>query len=363
MKIILLLAFLLITGCMQQQTLPEAGFSSSLGDKPIHYRVAPWKHNAKGAYTIIFDDYCFDEAHGIQDYAAPEADKRGIKIGFGVVAEACDTEEWAKARSMIANGHEIINHSYSHRCGSLQTPWCTEVWTDDEVTQEIDQAAAEIAQHTGVKPIFFIFPYDLHTPAKIEHLRNQGYIGTRAGQKQALNPPGFTDPFALNFDVKFPPESIDGQGFTLNEYIDAAIAKGELAFRAVHGVNDQSWGTTSLQELREHFDYIQVRNARYDLWTDTISAIIRYDQARANCLLHTGVADGVQWMKVTGNTATCPHHTELSFILQLPKNSRIMDEQETPVPLINNTYTLKAGSTYRVLVDKHALEGSMESKK
>lgn len=355
MKIILPLLLILLCACSNSSKNTNALINSELidagtGSAIIRYQITPWKFNAKGAYAIIFDDYCFDEAHGIQDYAAPEADQRGIRIGFGVVAGSCNDDEWAKARGMIANGHEIINHSYSHRCGTLQAPWCTDTWRDSEVTQEIDQAQKAIIENTGTKPDFFIFPFDLHTPKKIQHLKEYGYIGTRGGFKQMLNPADFDDPFALNFDVKYPPENLDMQGYSLNAFVDLAIAKGGMAFREVHGVEDQSWGSTPLKNIRDHFDYVQEKNKTYQLWTDTISTIIRYREARKYCQLNTGIDNGVHWARLTGDKKLCPANNEVSLLAQKQsaKNIAFIDPEGTAAPVINSTHLLKTGVTYTV---------------
>ncbi len=312
-----------------------------------NHEIAHWKHDAKGAYSIIFDDYCMDGAHGIQDYAAPEADKRGIMFGFGVITSLCNEHEWQRAREMIAAGHEAVNHSHTHRCGIVQDPWCTDEWTDAEVDVEMDLSTRLLKQHTGVQPQFFIFPYDLFTPGKVEHLRSIGYAGARAGKKQALNPPDFTEPFALNFDVKFPPDSLAMQGFGLNEYVDEAIATGQFAFRAFHGVDDESWGALKLQELQEHFDYLQRKQANYQLWVATITDVINYNRARRECRLQGGADEQGVWLRLDSD-AGCPEQVALSVILPASSAIDIVSGQGESVPAINGTYTLLTGQSYRV---------------
>lgn len=80
-------------------------------DADLKVTLATWKNAQASAYSIIFDDYCDDGTQGIQDYADTIAHNRGIPIGFGVITSQCDATEWQRAREMISNGHEIINHT------------------------------------------------------------------------------------------------------------------------------------------------------------------------------------------------------------------------------------------------------------
>lgn len=74
-----------------------------------------WKNAARSSYSIIFDDFCSDSVSGIQGQADSLAANRGIPIGFGIITNHCDDQEWKHAREMITKGHEAINHNY--RCG------------------------------------------------------------------------------------------------------------------------------------------------------------------------------------------------------------------------------------------------------
>jgi len=350
MKYIAIPIIILLLGCTSEKSAQADIHTqvSSLESIKATYQVATWKHNAKGAYAIIFDDYCMN-AQGIQDHAAPEAEQRGLVIGFGVVTSFCDAHEWQRAREMIAAGHEVINHSHTHRCGELRSPWCVDVWSDADVDMEIDQPANLIQTHTGTRPGFFIFPFDIFTQQKINHLRAAGYLGSRTGEKQKLTAANFTDPFTeLNFDVKFPVESASSQKYGLNEYVDVAIAKGQFAFREVHGVDDQSWGRLTLEELRNHFDYVQTKVQSYELWVATISDVIRYNQARRLCHLQSGSDHQGDWVGITGDAPVCHAGVALSLLFSGSSGVQLNDSQGALVEPVNGTYSLLTGETYRI---------------
>lgn len=347
----LLLSAFFLSGCLDQSSLQSTAgtLNAKLNALVASHQITTWKNNARGAYSIIFDDYCIEGTQGIQDHAAPEAEQRGLVIGFGVVTSYCDAHEWQRAREMIAAGHEIINHSHTHRCGLLSAPWCVDVWSDTDVDKEIDQPAKLIEANTGHYPTFFIFPFDLFTPAKIQHLRVSGYVGTRAGQKRQLTSADFSDPFTqLNFDVKFPPESVSEQRFGLNEFVDMAIASGQLAFREVHGVADQSWGHLSLEELTNHFDYVRAKVQSNELWVATISTIIRYNQSRRLCHLQAGVDSQGGWMQITGDDPICHSGVELSVVFPDAAGVQLKTPRGGLLHVVHGTYNLAVGETYRV---------------
>ena len=315
------------------------------------FAIAPWKNNAKGAYSIIFDDYCVDNAYGIQDHVEREANARGIKIGFAVVAGNCEEPEWQRAREMIANGHEVINHSWSHRCG-IPEPWCKEfnidVWGKVDFDLEIDQATDVIEKNTRVRPKFYVFPYDLFTDGMIVRLKELGYWGARTGEKMKLTPQAATDPYALNYDVQFPEGSKDQQAYSLNEYVDAAIASGDLALRELHGVNDTSWGSISLKTLISHFEHIKLKIDLHAIWVAPISEIILYRHARKHCSIKLTKEQAVSQMKISGDSEYCKADVELSVLAKGFEAYILKDASGNEIRPVNGAYTLKSNASYSI---------------
>ncbi len=311
--------------------------------------IATWHHNAKAAYSMIFDDFCFDAVHGIYTHAADEAKLRNIPFGFGIVAGSCDKKEWGIARKLLVNGHEPINHSFSHKCAVYGEGWCEDLWGETDINKEIDQARQLITENTGFKPSFFIFPYDTYTPKMIEHLKSAGYLGTRGGQKKHVNTSKFTDTFKLNFDVKAPPESADLQGYSLNQYVDKAIESQGFAFREFHGVNDNSWGMTPLEELQDHFDYLVGKRNSFDVWIANISVVIRYHNAREHCKLMIDQHNESVWFQALPSEAVefCPLGQPLTILSDKP-NLHIVDDRGNTVESINGAYEIKAGVRYDI---------------
>jgi hypothetical protein len=236
---------------------------------------ATWKENRVAAYTLVHDDFGDVTTAGITQYADTIAHQRGIKFVFGAITSSCDSQDWVDSKRLIAHGHEIINHSHSHRC-AVNTGWCTNVYGPADYHLELDTSTAWIERGSGHRPRFFIHPYDLYTDSIINHLKFLKYLGARSGQYSQMNKPSFTDFFRLNFFV-FDPVSTLAQ---LNETVDAVLSDGSYAVRELHGVEDWSWGKVTLADYRAHLDYIKTKMDLKQLWTATFSEVITYKMQR-----------------------------------------------------------------------------------
>ena len=237
---------------------------------------ATWKNNNKAAYVIIHDDYGDVTTPGIVQHADNEAFTRDIKLTFGAITSVCEPGDWTNAKNMIAHGHECINHSHSHYCAQ-PVSWCpSQVYTPADFSTELGLSTDLIRSNTGVAPRFYIHPYDLSTDEVINYLKGLGYLGTRAGNQEAVNSADFTDPYRLNYHV-FQPTSNLAQ---LNAAIDAGVTSGGLILRELHGVEDGSWATVSLANYRSHLDYVKSKMNEKLIWSATITDVLTYKMQR-----------------------------------------------------------------------------------
>lgn len=245
--------------------------------------IAPWKGGAAGAYTVTMDDFCADHIKGIQNHADTMFHNRGLPMAFGALMGECDEADWKIAERMIGHGHELMNHSWTHACGRAGLDWCQPYWGPDKYSLEIDKSTQVAEDRLKIKVRFFIFPYDEWEPHKLEYLKQKGYLGARTGIKGAVTPGDFKDGFNLNFDVNWPRSDArrwEFQKFTLDGYIDAALAKGGWAIRETHGVNDSSWGYLLPDELRSHLDYAKQKKDLGLLWVAGPTEILKYRKQR-----------------------------------------------------------------------------------
>ncbi|WP_228028193.1 carbohydrate-binding protein [Chitinibacter fontanus] len=262
-------------------------------------QVSTWKNGAKGAYSLVHDDYCSmyyanDPYIKIID---PELTKRGLVASFGMITSNCSDQHWAAAKEFMAHGHEIVSHSRSH-----PNPYIP----DASLETEMNGATADMAAKLdGYKPSYFIWPGDVASTKAIEFLKAQpNFIGGRAthlvdgsGPNNAVdyttmpagvNPANFDNPYRIKWDLF----TADGKwslypmgSEILNLHIDAAINQGGWATRTSHSVDTGYYETIPLDRYTKHLDYAKAKVDAGELWMDTPSNVIKYRYARDFCKL------------------------------------------------------------------------------
>jgi peptidoglycan/xylan/chitin deacetylase (PgdA/CDA1 family) len=255
--------------------------------------IAPFRYDATGAYTLIHDDFGADYARGIEEYIDTMNFNRKLPICFAAITGQCDKQDWKKANELIAHGHQILNHTMSHKCGQPQS-WCTfGDWNEKDFPVEIDQSTDLILKNTGKHPAFFVFPFDLFTDTMIAYLRAKHYVGARAGKQGTLNNPDLNDPFMLNYTVFRPGEPLS----KLNEMANKAIQTKSWAIRVMHGIEDESWAHITAAEYATHLDYLQKEVQQHHLWMATLSDIVTYQYNKQ--LIEIKIAEQNQKGQVT----------------------------------------------------------------
>ena len=248
-------------------------FLNPLSSQTPTASFATWKDNKKAAYTIIHDDYS-DYVTGIYQYADPIATTRGIKLCFGAITSACGPTEWTKARTMMSHGHECVNHSHNHLCGGSASQ-CSGLATygPANFATELDLSTQLIETNTGVRPRFFIHPYDASSGAILNYLTSIGYLGSRAGSQLITNTSSFTNFMNLNYYV------YDGTAAalaSLNTAVNSAISSGGYAVREFHGIADGSWAAMTVANYTSHLDYVKTKITDGSLWSATATEAITY---------------------------------------------------------------------------------------
>jgi peptidoglycan/xylan/chitin deacetylase (PgdA/CDA1 family) len=240
---------------------------------------ATWKDNKKAAYTIIHDDFG-SAVPSIFTEADPIATARGIKICFGAITNSCSPTDWANARTMIAHGHECVNHTHNHKCGGPAST-CTGVPTygPAQFAEELDISTQFIQVNTGVRPLFLVHPFDSYSSEILNHLNNNlGYLGSRAGISGSPNSKDFTNFMTLNF------AAFDGSAAavaSLRSTLDGTInVEGGYLVNEFHGIEDASAGPIKRADYIAHLDYVKTKIADGSIWSATASEAITYKMQR-----------------------------------------------------------------------------------
>ncbi|MFT6715618.1 MAG: hypothetical protein ACJA0Q_000245 [Saprospiraceae bacterium] len=274
--------------------------------------IANWKNNAKGAYSIIHDDYGNSGVDGIWQYADTIASNRGLKFTFGAISGDCEEArningysspyDYAKNVMMAQHDHEIINHSHTHTCAVARgwspcgaTGWGEMVGSPMWNT-ELNTSHTSIIAGTGFQPRYFIYPYDQFTDAANAELYSKGYIGSRTGwHADGIHTPFYKNGYEANDENLFKPDasgffrtsvqvfdnidqgnSESGQTAELNSVADNAIANNEWGNRELHNVGAGGWGSVLVTAYRDHLNYVQSKVSSGDLWMPTVSEALTY---------------------------------------------------------------------------------------
>jgi peptidoglycan/xylan/chitin deacetylase (PgdA/CDA1 family) len=265
---------------------------SNLSAQTPSASITTWKDDRKSAYTIVHDDW--GNTPGVYDFAFPLANARGIKFSFGAITSICDDTEWAQARAMIAQGHECINHSHSHKC-AICSPAASSCRTADygcgdgptfsaaDFATELTLSDNLILQNTGKKARFFIFPYDRFTSEANDFLANSlNYLGGRSGLREIVNEPDFAAPFYQHFYVYGP-----GNQTTvaeLNAAVNEAINTGSYVMREFHevgaGSEENSWGRISVPDYTSHLNFLKTKMDAKLVWSATNTEVMTYKMQR-----------------------------------------------------------------------------------
>jgi len=266
--------------------------------------IARWKNNAKGAYSIIHDDFGDPSVDGIQNFADSMNANRGLKMTFGAITSTC---EWRSinwkgtprnmyyvAKEMIElHGHEIINHSHTHSCAinssncggiGVNHAWSTTI--PHKMDIEITQSTNSIKNNTGYTPRYYIYPYDQFSTISNNFLKNSGYIGSRTGAYNAAESPNFApdnDGFFRNaFVVDVENQNGIVKAVRLNYWVDHAINNQTWVCRELHNVGNSGWGHVTVDEYRNHLNHVKQKVDLNDLWVGTISEILTYQIQKIN---------------------------------------------------------------------------------
>ena len=155
--------------------------------------IATWQNNAKGAYSMIMDDFPGSWTPGIEQIADTMLANRGLAVSIATIVTHCTSAKWQVARDMVSRGHRIECHSWNH----LQS------WGPTEFAKEVDSALAAIDRNVpNQKCLFYAFPYDSYDDVKVNYLRTKGILGCRSGGWGANpNPYNLSDPFRPKYQV------------------------------------------------------------------------------------------------------------------------------------------------------------------
>ena len=157
----------------QSDHRPMASLSLDLDNLWTYLKIHGDEWESRPSYLDTFTPYMLEAL-----------DQLGVSITFFIVGADADRDENAQAlRSIVDAGHEIGNHSYEHE------PWL-QLYSDEQLEEEIDRAHDAIKKATGVAPVGFRGPGFSWSPNLLRILADRNY------QFDASTLPTFLGPLA-----------------------------------------------------------------------------------------------------------------------------------------------------------------------
>lgn len=237
----------------------------------------PWPEGKKAALSLSFDD-----ARASQVLVGKELFRRlNVKATFYVNPAPVETylDDW---KEMVADGHEIGNHTVYHPCtGNFN--WSRHKALEDysiySMKQELLSAQQQIHSMLGVTPVSFAYTCGNTYVGRGTATRSmvpliaELFESGRGWLNEAPNDPQFMD-MAQVMGTK-----MDNQSFEeLKEKIDQAVAHGHWLVLAGHEIGKRGSQTTYVEFLEAVISYAQ--DPANGIWLAPVGEVARYVQAQ-----------------------------------------------------------------------------------
>lgn len=233
----------------------------------------PWPGGIRCAVSLVFDDARFTQI----DKGIPLLNKYGVKATFYVSPERLlqRVGDW---KQVVANGHEIGNHTMTHPCTgnyAFSRDNALEEYDLKRIAEEIDQANAFILAELNVKAKSFAYPCGQKFVGRGNNVKSyvplvaDRFLSGRGWLDEDSN-----DPRICDFSQLLCMES-DGKSFEqLKALINKTAAEGDWLILAGHEMADSGYQTTSLSTLEALCQYAQ--DTANGIWLDTVEHIATF---------------------------------------------------------------------------------------
>jgi len=240
------------------------------GTKSFH-----WPEGKRVAVSLSFDDGRASQV----DTGLGVINPTGVKVTFfvnpGGEAFRSRIEGWKRA---VDSGHEIASHSMSHPCTG-NFPWsrsnALENYTLDQMSQQLDDANAQIEKLLGVHAVTFAYPC------------GQKFVGSGPGMKsyvpligqKFLVGRGYLDEY-YNDPVFCDLAQASGTAFDDTDYIDMvkhvnkAAEQGGWVIFVGHDIGQKAFQVTDTIALAALCRYLH--DPANGVWVDTVKNIGEY---------------------------------------------------------------------------------------
>lgn len=307
--------------------------------------------------------YTFDDGPGSSFEIADMFESRGLRATFYIVPGTVEAGEWASWRGLLQKGHEISNHSMTHKVDMGQPDangeWAgenqTALATPEQLEDQINSSHQILSDRLGPRLMTFAFPWHSWTPeayetAMVNHFDvrsrewgkdeyvfsffDHAHEGTKEEQDEELKDPAIR-------------AKIDAAALQrARTQLEQAVKNGHWFVAAGHGIYadpslglEEGWSPISKNFLETHLN--DAVNYAPRLWVDTYLNVSRYLHCSTKLTPKvSNTASGQVSLSLEGNLSakdsracTEPLTVSLPLTKQNAQGLSAHDEEGKAVPL------------------------------
>jgi peptidoglycan-N-acetylglucosamine deacetylase len=269
LSVLVAMAFLCVT-LLSAQTAGTKAPQTSSDDVSKSFS---WPQGKRAAVSLSFDDARLSQI----DTGLALFRRLDVKVTFYVVPEAVEKrlQGW---KDVVADGHEIANHTLTHPCTG-NYPFSRHNALEDydltKMAEQIDGANEQIQKLLGVKPVDFAYPCGLkfvgrgldvrsYVPLVAERFQSgRGYLD------ESPNDPTFVD-FSQAMGTSF--DDLDFQ--QMKKVVDEASKNGSWVIFVGHEIGQRAHQTTDVIALEALCAYL--KDPANGIWVGTVKEVGSY---------------------------------------------------------------------------------------
>ena len=226
-------------------------------------RILKWKDGKRAAFMVEFDD----SAPTHLEFAIPALKSRGIPGTFYINPGngPYKNHQAAWEREATSPGIELANHTFSHIGGATVAEFEREIVLANEVIDRLYPQRRRLRLRDWARP---------GVPAKQWGVSETDIQRVLAKHHMIERPPFYGPPFSIKTEAE------------MREWIDGAIAEGEMRHLVFHGVGGD-WHSVPLSYFLSMLDKLEAHAD--ELWITDPLALHKYVTERASATV--GVLD------------------------------------------------------------------------
>jgi peptidoglycan/xylan/chitin deacetylase (PgdA/CDA1 family) len=242
-------------------------------------KVIHWPEGKRVAVSLSFDDGRASQV----DIGLDVINPTGVKVTFFVNPGNTEGNEALRPRldgwkRAVASGHEIGSHTANHPC-SGNFPWsfdnALENYTLERMSQQLDDANAQIQELLGVHPDTFAYPCGQKFVGRGPELKSyvpligQKFLVGRGYMDEYYNDPVFCD-LAQAGGIAFD----DMDYIDMVKHIANAAKQGAWIIFAGHDIGQKAFQVTDTVALAALCRYM--KDPANGVWVDTVEHVGKY---------------------------------------------------------------------------------------